>query len=124
MCLPVLRGNACTCVYHVLQVFQEAEKLASLRHPCVMGFYGIVTEKGSVGTVAEYICHGSLRSGLSKIKKKVGDLAHDKFLEGVGSVVRADQYVAKDRLATAHTSMCRSAAACHAQCSRSPVATA
>lgn len=53
------------------QVFQEAEKLASLRHPCVMGFYGIVTEKGSVGTVAEYICHGSLRSGLSKIKKKV-----------------------------------------------------
>eukprot|EP00878_Enallax_costatus_P024117 GHUV01025710.1.p1 GENE.GHUV01025710.1~~GHUV01025710.1.p1 ORF type:complete len:282 (+),score=84.24 GHUV01025710.1:565-1410(+) len=35
-----------------------------------MAFYGVITEKGSVGTVAEYICHGSLRSGLSKIKKK------------------------------------------------------
>lgn len=56
----------------MLQVFQEAEKLASLRHPCVMAFYGIVTDKGSSGTVAEYICHGSLRSGLNKIKKKVG----------------------------------------------------
>jgi serine/threonine protein kinase len=54
-----------------VEVFQEAEKLASLRHPCVMGFYGIVTDKGSCATVAEYICHGSLRSGLLKIKKKV-----------------------------------------------------
>ncbi|WIA10613.1 hypothetical protein OEZ85_010795 [Tetradesmus obliquus] len=53
-----------------VEVFQEAEKLASLRHPCVMGFYGIVTDKGSCATVAEYICHGSLRSGLLKIKKK------------------------------------------------------
>jgi serine/threonine protein kinase len=54
-----------------VEVFQEAEKLASLRHPFVMGFYGIVTDKGSCATVAEYICHGSLRSGLLKIKKKV-----------------------------------------------------
>lgn len=54
-----------------VEVFNEAEKLASLRHPCVMGFYGIVTAPGSHATVAEYICHGSLRSGLQKIKKKV-----------------------------------------------------
>eukprot|EP00877_Chromochloris_zofingiensis_P012267 jgi/Chrzof1/7294/Cz02g18050.t1 len=53
-----------------VEVFNEAEKLASLRHPCVMGFYGIVTAPGSHATVAEYICHGSLRSGLQKIKKK------------------------------------------------------
>ncbi|KAF8068393.1 Wdr35 [Scenedesmus sp. PABB004] len=54
-----------------VEVFAEAEKLASLRHPCVMGFYGVVTDgSGGGGTVAEYVCHGSLRSGLAKIKKK------------------------------------------------------
>eukprot|EP00775_Hariotina_reticulata_P008219 gene8219-8411_t len=53
-----------------IEVFNEAEKLASLRHPCVMAFYGIVTNPGSCATVAEFICHGSLRSGLQKIKKK------------------------------------------------------
>lgn len=55
-----------------MDIFAEAEKLASLRHPCVMGFYGIVTAPECYGTVAEYLCHGSLRSGLQKIKKKVG----------------------------------------------------
>jgi hypothetical protein len=53
------------------EVFSEAEKLASLRHPCVMGFYGIVTSPDAYATVSEYICHGSLRGGLVKIKKKV-----------------------------------------------------
>lgn len=52
-------------------VFGEAEKLASLQHPCVMAFYGVVTSLGNCATVAEYICHGSLRSGLAKIKRKV-----------------------------------------------------
>jgi hypothetical protein len=55
-----------------MDIFSEAEKLASLRHPCVMGFYGIVTAPECYGTVAEYLCHGSLRSGLQKIRKKVG----------------------------------------------------
>lgn len=54
------------------EVFSEAEKLASLRHPCVMAFYGIVTSPDAYATVSEYICHGSLRGGLMKIKKKVG----------------------------------------------------
>jgi serine/threonine protein kinase len=61
----------CTADSNPIEVFNEAEKLASLRHPCVMAFYGIVTNPGSCATVAEYICHGSLRSGLQKIKKKV-----------------------------------------------------
>ena len=55
-----------------VDVFNEAEKLASLQHPCVMAFYGVVTSPGNCATVAEYICHGSLRSGLAKIKRKVG----------------------------------------------------
>ena len=55
-----------------MEVFSEAERLAGLRHPCVMGFYGIVTNPECYATVAEYICHGSLRGGLQKIKKKVG----------------------------------------------------
>lgn len=53
------------------EVFSEAEKLASMRHPCVMGFYGIVTSPEAYATVTEYICHGSLRGGLLKVKKKV-----------------------------------------------------
>ena len=52
------------------EAFSEAERLAGLRHPCVMAFYGIVTEQGAAGTVAEYVCHGSMRSGLQKIRKK------------------------------------------------------
>lgn len=55
-----------------MDVFAEAEKLASLQHPCVMAFYGVVTSPGNCATVAEYICHGSLRSGLTKVKRKVG----------------------------------------------------
>ncbi|KAI8469821.1 MAG: kinase-like domain-containing protein [Monoraphidium minutum] len=52
------------------EVFSEAEKLASLRHPCVMAFYGIVTSPDAYATMSEYICHGSLRGGLTKIRKK------------------------------------------------------
>lgn len=65
------------------EVFSEAEKLASLRHPCVMGFYGIVTSPDAYATVSEYICHGSLRGGLMKIKKKASARAGDG-----GSAVR------------------------------------
>lgn len=53
-----------------VDVFNEAEKLASLQHPCVMAFYGVVNSPGNCATIAEYICHGSLRSGLAKIKRK------------------------------------------------------
>jgi serine/threonine protein kinase len=54
-----------------MDVFAEAEKLASLQHPCVMAFYGVVISPGNCATIAEYICHGSLRSGLTKVKRKV-----------------------------------------------------
>lgn len=61
-------------------VFGEAEKLASLQHPCVMAFYGVVTSPGNCATVAEYICHGSLRSGLAKIKRKVRSHVRFEFV--------------------------------------------
>jgi serine/threonine protein kinase len=53
-------------------VFAEAEKLAALRHPCVMGFYGVVAapEERACATVAEFVCHGSLRAGLAKVRRK------------------------------------------------------
>jgi serine/threonine protein kinase len=54
------------------QVYSEAEKLASMRHPCVVAFYGIVVQPGSYATVLEYVRNGSLRSGLGRIKKQVG----------------------------------------------------
>jgi serine/threonine protein kinase len=53
-------------------VYSEAEKLASMRHPCVVAFYGIVVQPGSYATVLEYVRNGSLRSGLGRIKKQVG----------------------------------------------------
>jgi hypothetical protein len=69
--VPHIQGNDT----NPAEVFSEAEKLASLRHPCVMAFYGIVTSPEAYATVTEYVCHGSLRGGLMKIKKKVGALS-------------------------------------------------
>jgi hypothetical protein len=53
----------------MLQVFEEAERLAAMRHPCVIAFYGIVTAPESYGTVVEYLCNGSLSSCLRRIAK-------------------------------------------------------
>ncbi len=58
-----------------LVVCSEAERLASLRHPCVMSFYGIMSQEAGGATIAEYMCHGSLRSGLTKIRKKASCVA-------------------------------------------------
>lgn len=53
------------------QVFSEAERLASLRHPCVIAFYGIVAVPGCYATVVEYMRMGSLKSGLTRLRKQV-----------------------------------------------------
>ncbi|GIL91434.1 hypothetical protein Vretimale_17815 [Volvox reticuliferus] len=53
------------------EVFYEAERLASLRHPCVIAFYGIVAAPGCYATVVEYMKMGSLKSGLSRLRKQV-----------------------------------------------------
>ncbi len=53
-------------------MFSEAERLASLRHPCVIAFYGIVATPGCYATVVEYMRMGSLKSGLTRLRKQVG----------------------------------------------------
>ncbi|GLC67062.1 hypothetical protein PLESTF_000510900 [Pleodorina starrii] len=57
------------------EVFAEAERLASLRHPCVIAFYGIVTAPGCYATVVEYLRMGSLKSGLSRLRKQGADIS-------------------------------------------------
>lgn len=52
------------------EVFSEAERLASLRHPCVIAFYGIVAVPGCYATVVEYMRMGSLKSGLTRLRKQ------------------------------------------------------
>lgn len=54
-----------------VDIFAECESLASLRHPCIIAFYGIVVSPEALGTVLEYMRHGSLRSGLQKLAKQV-----------------------------------------------------
>jgi serine/threonine protein kinase len=51
--------------------FNEAERLASLRHPCVTAFYGVVLGGGGLGMVLEYVKMGSLSCGLRKLKEQV-----------------------------------------------------
>ncbi|KAK9804337.1 hypothetical protein WJX72_008076 [[Myrmecia] bisecta] len=51
------------------EMLQEAETLAFLRHPCVIGFYGVVVNQESPATVIEYVRGSSLRSGLTKLKQ-------------------------------------------------------
>ncbi|GJN29481.1 hypothetical protein PR202_gb17707 [Eleusine coracana subsp. coracana] len=51
--------------------WNEAEKLASLHHPNVVAFYGVVVDGpgGSVATVTEYMANGSLRQALQRNEK-------------------------------------------------------
>jgi serine/threonine protein kinase len=51
--------------------WNEACKLASLHHPNVVAFYGVVLDGpgGSVATVTEYMANGSLRQALQRHEK-------------------------------------------------------
>ncbi|KAG8093807.1 hypothetical protein GUJ93_ZPchr0012g19089 [Zizania palustris] len=51
--------------------WNEAAKLASLHHPNVVAFYGVVRDGpgGSVATVTEYMANGSLRQALQRHEK-------------------------------------------------------
>ncbi|CAN6164864.1 unnamed protein product [Urochloa humidicola] len=51
--------------------WNEAAKLASLHHPNVVAFYGVVLDGpgGSVATVTEYMANGSLRQALQRHEK-------------------------------------------------------
>ncbi|GJN00754.1 hypothetical protein PR202_ga17959 [Eleusine coracana subsp. coracana] len=51
--------------------WNEAGKLASLHHPNVVAFYGVVVDGpgGSVATVTEYMANGSLRQALQRNEK-------------------------------------------------------
>ncbi|CAD6340036.1 unnamed protein product [Miscanthus lutarioriparius] len=51
--------------------WNEAEKLASLHHPNVVAFYGVVLDGpgGFVATVTEYMANGSLRQALQRHEK-------------------------------------------------------
>uniref|UniRef100_J3MBT6 Protein kinase domain-containing protein n=1 Tax=Oryza brachyantha TaxID=4533 RepID=J3MBT6_ORYBR len=51
--------------------WNEADKLASLHHPNVVAFYGVVLDGpgGSVATVTEYMANGSLRQALQRHEK-------------------------------------------------------
>ncbi|XP_062228243.1 uncharacterized protein LOC133926354 isoform X2 [Phragmites australis] len=51
--------------------WNEAGKLASLHHPNVVAFYGVVVDGpgGSVATVTEYMANGSLRQALQRHEK-------------------------------------------------------
>jgi serine/threonine protein kinase len=51
--------------------WNEACKLASLHHPNVVAFYGVVLDgpDGSVATVTEYMANGSLRQALQRHEK-------------------------------------------------------
>lgn len=49
--------------------------MASLAHPNIVTFYGVVEEKvgGCPGTVQQYMQGGSLRKALSRIKRRCAD---------------------------------------------------
>ncbi|KAJ1258288.1 hypothetical protein BS78_10G063900 [Paspalum vaginatum] len=51
--------------------WNEADKLASLHHPNVVAFYGVVLDGpgGSVATVTEFMANGSLRQALQRHEK-------------------------------------------------------
>ncbi|GAX83856.1 hypothetical protein CEUSTIGMA_g11281.t1 [Chlamydomonas eustigma] len=48
--------------------FDEAQMLASLRHPCIVTLYGIVVEPGCCAMAVEFMRMGSLKSGLKQLK--------------------------------------------------------
>ncbi|PUZ61925.1 hypothetical protein GQ55_4G317100 [Panicum hallii var. hallii] len=55
--------------------WNEADKLASLHHPNVVAFYGVVLDGpgGSVATVTEYMANGSLRQALQRHENRIFD---------------------------------------------------
>uniref|UniRef100_K3XUZ4 Protein kinase domain-containing protein n=1 Tax=Setaria italica TaxID=4555 RepID=K3XUZ4_SETIT len=55
--------------------WNEAGKLASLHHPNVVAFYGVVLDGpgGSVATVTEYMANGSLRQALQRHENRIFD---------------------------------------------------
>ncbi|KAM0869195.1 hypothetical protein ACQ4PT_040834 [Festuca glaucescens] len=55
--------------------WNEACKLASLHHPNVVAFYGVVLDGpgGSVATVTEYMANGSLRQALQRHENRIFD---------------------------------------------------
>ncbi|KAL6606747.1 hypothetical protein ACP70R_042400 [Stipagrostis hirtigluma subsp. patula] len=55
--------------------WNEAGKLASLHHPNVVAFYGVVVDGpgGSVATVTEYMANGSLRQALQRHENRIFD---------------------------------------------------
>lgn len=46
------------------EMVREAATLATLRHPCVVGFYGVILSDGLAATVLEFVRHGNLRKAL------------------------------------------------------------
>ncbi|KAK3269876.1 hypothetical protein CYMTET_21698, partial [Cymbomonas tetramitiformis] len=55
--------------------YREQCVLASMAHPNVVGFYGVVEGEKGLSTVTEYVKGGSLKSCLSKLKKRCVDNA-------------------------------------------------
>ena len=51
-------------------LYKEAETLASLHHPAVVTFYGITVGHPHPGTVMEYLCSGSLKKALPKLRAR------------------------------------------------------
>ncbi|DBA94196.1 hypothetical protein WJX77_007431 [Trebouxia sp. C0004] len=61
--------HATNSVQSNAEMFGEAETLNSLRHPCIIAFYGVVVNQESPASVLEYVRGSSLRSGLQKLKQ-------------------------------------------------------
>ena len=49
----------------------QAQRLASLRHPCIITLYGIIDEAGSCAMAVEFMRMGSLRSGMKLLQAQV-----------------------------------------------------
>jgi serine/threonine protein kinase len=63
--------NTFSFTFQRADFWNEANKLASLHHPNVVAFYGLVLDGmgGSVATVTEYMANGSLRQALQRNDK-------------------------------------------------------
>jgi serine/threonine protein kinase len=59
----------CVCGW-VQEMIKEAEMLASLKHPCIITFYGVMTGDCPMAAI-EYMPGGSLKSALQKLHGKV-----------------------------------------------------
>lgn len=54
----------------LINAVKEAETLAALRHPCVLSFYGMVTDCPSPAHIMECMVHGSLKAQLVHMRKE------------------------------------------------------